>query len=330
MLVSPSYLRESTRMSPDPFSEILRFTHAESLVTGGFTAGGPWAIRFPAPEKIKFFAVVKGQCWVQIDGEPEPFHFETGDVGLMAARRSFILASTPDVAPVEAMALFSGAGRSTAQLGDGKDFAYLGGHVMLDPTSGRLLADVLPPWIHIQAASPQATTFRWLLDQLVEERATELPGAQLASAQLAQLLFIQILRAHLKTATVMPAGWLRALADPRVAPALRLMHSDPGRSWHLEELAKACAMSRTTFAFHFRTVAGVAPLTYLTQWRMRLAERTLREQATPVAVVAQSLGYTSESAFSNAFKRVTGRSPRAFRRHATRLSGSPTAQIDVS
>jgi AraC-like DNA-binding protein len=330
MLVSPPYLRESTRMSPDPFSEILRFTHAESLVTGGFTAGGPWAIRFPAPEKIKFFAVVKGQCWVQIDGEPEPFHFETGDVGLMAARRSFILASTPDVAPVEAMALFSGAGRSTAQLGDGKDFAYLGGHVMLDPTSGRLLADVLPPWIHIQAASPQATTFRWLLDQLVEERATELPGAQLASAQLAQLLFIQILRAHLKTATVMPAGWLRALADPRVAPALRLMHSDPGRSWHLEELAKACAMSRTTFAFHFRTVAGVAPLTYLTQWRMRLAERTLREQATPVAVVAQSLGYTSESAFSNAFKRVTGRSPRAFRRHATRLSGSPTAQIDVS
>jgi AraC-like DNA-binding protein len=330
MLVSPPYLRESTRMSPDPFSEILRFTHAESLVTGGFTAGGPWAIRFPAPEKIKFFAVVKGQCWVQIDGEPEPFHFETGDVGLMAARRSFILASTPDVAPVEAMALFSGAGRSTAQLGDGKDFAYLGGHVMLDPTSGRLLADVLPPWIHIQAASPQATAFRWLLDQLVEERAAELPGAQLASAQLAQLLFIQILRAHLKTATVMPAGWLRALADPRVAPALRLMHSDPGRSWHLEELAKACAMSRTTFAFHFRTVAGVAPLTYLTQWRMRLAERTLREQATPVAVVAQSLGYTSESAFSNAFKRVTGRSPRAFRRHATRLSGSPTAQIDVS
>jgi AraC-like DNA-binding protein len=330
MLVSPSYLRESTRMSPDPFSEILRFTHAESLVTGGFTAGGPWAIRFPAPEKIKFFAVVKGQCWVQIDGEPEPFHFETGDVGLMAARRSFILASTPDVAPVEAMALFSGAGRSTAQLGDGKDFAYIGGHVMLDPTSGRLLADVLPPWIHIQAASPQATAFRWLLDQLVEERAAELPGAQLASAQLAQLLFIQILRAHLKTATVMPAGWLRALADPRVAPALRLMHSDPGRSWHLEELAKACAMSRTTFAFHFRTVAGVAPLTYLTQWRMRLAERTLREQATPVAVVAQSLGYTSESAFSNAFKRVTGRSPRAFRRHATRLSGSPTAQIHVS
>jgi AraC-like DNA-binding protein len=156
-----------------------------------------------------------------------------------------------------------------------------------------------------------------------------LPGAQLASAQLAQLLFIQILRAHLKTASVMSAGWLRALGDPRIAPALRLMHGDPGRSWHLEELAKACAMSRTTFAFHFRTVASVAPLTYLTEWRMRLAGRALREETTPVAVVARSLGYTSESAFSHAFRRVTGNSPKAYR-SAVRASGSNIAASRIN
>ena len=91
------------------------------------------------------------------------------------------------------------------------------------------------------------------------------------------------------------------------------MHAEPARSWHLDELAKACAMSRTTFALHFSKIAGVAPLTYLTEWRMRLAERALREETTPVAVVARSLGYTSESAFSNAFKRVTGNSPKAYR-----------------
>ena len=304
-------------MSTDPFSDILKLTNAESLVTGGFTAGGAWAIRFPPPDKIKFFAVVKGHCWVRLEGEPEPIHFETGDVGLLASRRAFVLASDLDVAPVEAMSVFADAGKTMAQLGNGGDFAHIGGHVLLDPTSGRLLADALPPWIHIQASSPQATTFRWLLDQLVEERSTGLPGAQLASAQLAQLLFVQILRAHLKTAALMPAGWLRALADPRVTPALRLMHGDPGRPWHLEELAEACAMSRTTFAFHFRTVAGVAPLTYLTQWRMRFAERILREETTPVAIIGQSLGYSSESAFSNAFKRVTGHSPRSVRRSAT-------------
>ncbi|ODP34176.1 AraC family transcriptional regulator [Pandoraea sp. ISTKB] len=313
MLYSSTYLRNRTNMSSDPFSDILKFTNAESIVTGGFNAGGPWALRFPAPDKIKFFAVLKGECWVVIDGESEPTHFRTGDVGLLTAKRSFVLAGDLETAPVDAMSVFTGVRSGITTLGDGKDFSQLGGHVLLDPTSGRLLADVLPPWIHVPAASPQATSFRWLLTQLVEERANDLPGASLVAGQLAQMLFIQILRAHLETSSPMPAGWLRALANPRLAPALRLMHDDPARDWHLEDLAQACAMSRTTFAFHFKKIAGVAPLTYLTEWRMRLAEKTLREGKTPVATLAQSLGYASESAFSNAFKRVTGSSPKAFR-----------------
>ena len=303
-------------MQADPFSDILKFTRAESLVTGGFAAGGRWAIRFPRPEKIKFFAVVKGHCWVRIEGVPDPERFDTGDVGLLSARRWSVLASDPDVEPVDAMALFSGQGRSHATLGDGRDFAHIGGHVLLDQASGRLLQDVLPPWIHIRADSPRATAFRWMLDQLLEERSAGLPGAQLATAQLSQLLFVQILRAHLETSAPMPPGWLRALADARLAPALRLMHGEPARTWHLEELAQACAMSRTTFAQRFRLATGQAPLTYLTQWRMRLAERALRDEDTPVSVLAQSLGYASESAFSNAFKRVAGRSPNRWRSEA--------------
>lgn len=300
-------------MLADPFSDILKLTRAESLVTGGFSAGGHWAIRFPAPDKIKFFAVVKGRCWVRIEGEPEALHFDTGDVGLLAAPRASVLASAPDIEPVDAMELFSRAGRTAMTLGDGADFAHIGGHVLLDPASASLLADVLPPWIHIRAASRHAQVFRSLLDQLVEERRAARPGGELASAQLSQLLFIQILRAHLQAEGPLPAGWLRALAEPRVAPALRLMHGDPARAWRLEDLAKACAMSRTTFAQHFRAAAGVAPLTYLANWRMRLAERALRDERTPIAVLARSLGYTSESAFSNAFKRVMGSSPRTWR-----------------
>jgi AraC-like DNA-binding protein len=313
MLGRTHYLRDSPEMSADPLSEILKLTKAKSIVTGGFTAGGAWAIRFPAPDTIKFFAVVKGHCWLSIDGEEAPMRFEACDVGLMTASRSFVLASDPSIPPVDAMDVFSGAGKSTAQLGDGEDFSHIGGHIQLDPVSGRLLADVLPPWIHIQAVSPQATTFRWLLGQLVEERAFGGPGAQLASAHLAQLLFIQILRDHMKAAEGMPPGWLRAMCDRRIAAALTLMHGDPARSWRLEELASACAMSRTTFALRFKTAAGVAPLTYLAEWRMRLAEKALREHTRSVAEIAQSLGYTSESAFSNAFKRNTGHSPRTYR-----------------
>jgi AraC-like DNA-binding protein len=134
---------------------------------------------------------------------------------------------------------------------------------------------------------------------------------------------MQILRVHLASSSSLKAGLLRAVSDRRIAPALRLMHNDPGRAWQLEELARASAMSRATFALHFKTVAGVAPLTYLTEWRMRLAQRALREENTPVSVLAGSLGYTSESAFSNAFKRVTGTAPTHYR-SSVRAHGSMT------
>lgn len=330
MLDHAYYLRDSTKMSDDPFSDILKLTKAETLVTGGFTAGGPWAIRFPAPKTIKFFAVVKGHCWVRLEGERQPVRFDAGDVGLLTAPRVFTLSSSPEVTPVDAMDLFSRAGRSTAILGDGSEFAHIGGHVLLDPASGQLLADVLPDWIHIRAASAEARKFRWLLDQLVEEREAGEPGAQLASEQIAQMLFIQVLRARLKLPDQMPSGWLRGLGDLRIAPALRMMHGDPARSWHLEELASACAMSRTTFAVNFRTIVGAAPMTYLGQWRMYLAQRALREESTPVALVGQSLGYTSESAFSNAFKRVVGTSPRAYRAKAAALHSDAPPELQVA
>lgn len=54
-------------------------------------------------------------------------------------------------------------------------------------------------------------------------------------------------------------------------------------------------------------------MTYLHHWRMRIAERALREDDTPIATLAPSLGYTSESAVSNAFKRTIEIAPRRYR-----------------
>ena len=313
MLESSHSLRDSSKVVADPFSDILRLANAQSLLSGGITASGPWAIHFPSLQKMKFFALVKGNVWLCIDGQDTPVRIEQGDVFLLSAQSSFVVASDLAATPVEAASLFSSRANTIAKLGDGDECVAIGGQVRLDPATGGLLADVLPPLIHVRAASPRATVLQWLLDQLVRERAAELPGASLASEQLAQLLFVQILRTHLETSGPLATGWLRALADKRIAPALRLMHSDPGRSWQLEELAKASAMSRTTFAVRFKAVAGVPPLTYLLNWRMRLAERALREGNTSMSDLALSLGYTSESAFSNAFKRTRGMAPKRFR-----------------
>ncbi|HWJ74806.1 MAG TPA: AraC family transcriptional regulator [Kaistia sp.] len=303
-------------MPSDALSEILRLTTVESMVTGGFDAGGPWALRFPAPKSLKFFALTKGFCWARIDREA-PVRFEQGDVGLLTAQRPYTLSSDPSVTPVDAMALFSGRGRSFVTLGDGTEFSYVGGHVLLDPTSGTLLSEALPPWLRIAGVTGQAARFRWLLSELVNEREQRLPGGTLVATQLAQLLFVQILRAEMDGNDRLPPGWLRALGDPRLVPAVQLMHDEPARAWHLDELARACAMSRSTFAARFTAAAGIAPLGYLARWRTHLACKALRDEKLPVASVAALAGYSSQGAFSNAFKRMTGLSPSLWReRHA--------------
>ncbi|WP_250628627.1 AraC family transcriptional regulator [Pinirhizobacter soli] len=300
-------------MVSDPFSDILSLTQARSLVTGGFTAGARWSVRFHPSGRAKFFGIVRGSCWLCMEGR-EPVHLGEGDVFLTSAERPYALSSGTDVPPVDSKVAFAGQDGVMRALGEGDECLVIGGHVELDPARGNILRDVLPPLIHVRADMPEAAVTRWLLGQLVAERENDSPGAAFASAQLAQLMLVQVLRVHLATGGPLDTGLLRAINDPRIAPALRLMHAEPGRAWQLPELAKATAMSRTTFAEYFKTVAGMPPLAYLAQWRMRLAERSLREENTPISRIAQSLGYGTESAFSHAFKRITGMAPGQYRK----------------
>ncbi|MBY5358457.1 AraC family transcriptional regulator [Rhizobium leguminosarum] len=329
MLANPDFLLHRSKMTSDPLSEMLNLLDARCLVSGGLIAGGAWALRFPRPNRIKISAVAKGRCWLCLDNGSEPILLEAGDVALLNGRHSFILASDLAVAPTDAVGAFKEKVDGMARQGIGEDFHYLGGHIALGPQGMELLSDVLPPIIHVRAALAEAGVLRWLLDQLVREMAAKRPGALLASTQLAQLMFVQVLRAHIMSSAPLTVGWLRAFGDDRIAPALRLMHGDPSRSWQLGELAKAAGMSRTSFALRFKTVAGVAPFTYLTGWRMRLAERELREGSMPVSALALSLGYTSESAFSNAFKRMTGMAPKRYRVAMSREAGPIEEAADV-
>jgi AraC-like DNA-binding protein len=307
-------LCDTCPMMVDPLSGFLRLTKMEPAVAGGFTAGGAWAIRFPAPDKLKFFAMIKGGCWLVLDEKEQPVRIEEGDVILLSLQTSFILAGDLEVEPLDALKLF--AESKTQVIGDTEDCIQIGGHIRLDQESGAILADVLPPLIHIRAASPRAASVKWLLEQYVRERAHELPGGSIAVAHLVNLMFVQILRLYVYDGAPMASGRLRAVCDKKLAPALRLMHEAPSRPWRIGELAKASAMSRTAFAVHFKAVAGIAPLAYLTELRIRLAEHALREEGTPLGILAGQLGYSSESSFSNAFKRITGYSPRGYRRSA--------------
>ncbi|WP_263998420.1 AraC family transcriptional regulator [Mycolicibacterium vanbaalenii] len=195
----------------------------------------------------------------------------------------------------------------------GEADVIIGGHVDVNPTGAALLAQALPRVGLVRASADEATNLHAILNRVLDEVTGNRIGSAFAVQQQGQLLLLEVLRAYLAQADDLPPGWLRLLTDERLRPAVTSMHDEPGKPWRLEELARAAAMSRTSFAERFRAVAGVPPLTYLNAWRMQLARHALRDSDTRVGPLAFRLGYTSESAFSNAFKREVGMSPLRYR-----------------
>lgn len=318
MLYALVFMLENLFMATDPFSDLLWLMNARTVASGGLIAGGRWALEIPPPKGVKFWGVARGSCLLKIKGVKRPIRLESGEVLLMAAPSSLVIASdlkSPRTTLEDLLRTREGA---IAYLGDSDDFFMIGGNVELAVANEDLLLGALPPYIHIRSGSARSETLLWLLKQLICESEENLPGASAASSQLAHLMFIQILRAYVESAPQMLAGWLRVVSNNRLAPALRLIHSDPGRTWQLSELATAAAMSRAAFAAYFKEVAGIAPVAYLTAWRMRLAQRALREERVSLSELGGRLGYSSDSAFSGAFKRFTGLSPKHFRdRHSS-------------
>lgn len=298
----------------DPFSQVLGLVEARSVVTRGLEGAGRWGLAFPVPGRLKLTAVARGRAWVQPEGL-EGIQLEEGDLLLLDGRRGFVLGSDAACPADDAYALLEADNGAFVAVGTAgpPETVLLTGAVSVDPACGALLTDVLPEVVHVAGSSPHAAGLRWIVEQLLLERESTIPGAEAASAQLAQLWFVQILRAHVAGAGTLPPGWLRALGDARLAEVMRALHADPARAWTVAELARIAHMSRTSFAVRFKELTGIGPLGYLLRWRMSLAKRDLQDAGTTVASIAERLGYGSESAFSHAFKRVTGASPSAFR-----------------
>lgn len=139
-------------------------------------------------------------------------------------------------------------------------------------------------------------------------------GTDAIMPALIDMLLLYVLRAWLDEHTDQPTGWATALTDPAIATALHHIHRQPETPWTVEELAKRASLSRATFAKRFTTAVGQPPLTYLTWWRMTTAARLLHRTDIQIHAIAQRCGYSSEYAFSKAFKREYGIPPNQYRR----------------
>jgi len=299
----------------DPLSEVLSLLKPRSTISAGFDAGGQWSIQFPDQEKrIKCYAVVSGECSLSVDGVPDAVRLRAGDCYVLPSGRPFRLASDMSLAPVHSSTIFppQQAG-GVVTLNGGGDFFCVGSRFAVSGRHADILMGMLPPVVHIGNESDQAA-LRWAVERMRYELREQQPGSFLVAQHLAHMMLIQALRMYLAESPNGGTGWLAALADKQLGLAISAIHSEPARRWTLQELAERACMSRSAFAQKFKDAVGIAPMEYLARWRMLLAADRLENSSDPVSTIALSLGYESESAFSTAFKREMGESPRRYGR----------------
>lgn len=305
----------------DPLSDVLSLLNAHGTLSVRLAAGGNWCIQFPAYDSIRFGTLVEGACWLQVDGMPQPVRLQAGDCYLLASGRPYKLGSDLALPAVDMRAVYARVNERVVYYGDRPDVQVVGGRFSLDAANAAFLLDSLPPLIQLRANSDQADVLTWVLKRLAAEQLADTAGSAAMVVHLTHIMLLQMLRAHIDNSDEAPplAGWLAALSDTQIGAALGLMHAQPNRRWTLPELANQVAMSRSAFALRFKTLVGVSPLDYLLRWRMRLAGRALATSKASVSLIGLAYGYESESAFSNAFKRVMGRPPREYRMELGRL-----------
>jgi AraC-like DNA-binding protein len=297
----------------DPLGDVLTLLRPETVLAAELRAYGSWGLSFESYPHVKFGTIAYGRCVIAVRGGRAQ-RFERGDVYLLCNPPPYVMASDVRASRQQANAVFSRATDGVVQLGrrHGNLSAHLiGGHFVLDAANAHLLVDALPSLVRIpaDAAGSVRDIARLLIDEV---RASQL-GRVRALDQLAQLLLTFTLRSLERASKGSPTGWLRAIADPQIGPALRHIHTNVGGRTSLVELARVAGMSRTTFAERFKDLVGMPPLGYAIQWKMSLAKDALRTGDRPVGELAFAFGYESESAFSTAFRREVGCSPRAYR-----------------
>jgi AraC-like DNA-binding protein len=298
----------------DPLSDMLSLLRVRSYMSGGFDAGGDWSLHFDRHEGIKFYAVISGECWLSVDGVPDPVRIRSGDCFLLPRGRGYRMASDMSLTPLDAVVFLSSAQNGRINLyNGGGHFLSVCGNFALVGDHADILLGALPPIVHIYKEDDKAM-LRWCVDQMMHELRESQPGNSLMIEHLAHMMLVQALRLHMGEGPTGGAGWLFALADKQVSAAIKCMHDDPARRWTVQSLAESAAMSRTAFTLKFKNMVGTSPIEYLTHWRMLLAADKLSNSRDSISIISASLGYESESAFSTAFKRVMGSSPREYSR----------------
>lgn len=307
----------------DVLTDLLHRARASTALVRQLIQRPPWSITFADPPPLTVIAALGGRASIRLDGPGQvPVHLAAGDIALISGRGHTVAddPATPNQVTIRCGLKYLPDGERAEQpslaprtYGDGLPGATTmlrAAYELHGEVGDRLLA-LLPPLAVVPAGPRTGPT----LDLLASEVSRDEPGQDAVLNRLLDLVLVLALRAWCAESVTLPA-WYRALGDPTIGEALRLLHTHPARRWTVADLARAVGLSRAAFAARFAALVGEPPLTYLTGWRMTLAADRLLDTEETVAAVARESGYTDAFAFSVAFKRAHGLSPSVWRRAA--------------
>jgi AraC-like DNA-binding protein len=310
----------------DVLSDLLHRARARNAPVRQLIQRPPWSLTFADAPPLAVVATLGGPASIRLgDAGTAPVRLAAGDIAIISGTGQHTIADGPSTPPqvvvrggkkfvADGGEEVAGAHRSLAPrtYGDGLPGAtiMLRGAYELRGDVGDRLLNMLPPL----AVVPAGPRTRAALDLLATEVAREEPGQDAVLDRLLDLVLVLALRAWCARPEAAPPAWYRALADPAIGDALRLLHEDPAHRWTVAELAAKTGMSRAAFAARFTSLVGEPPLRYLTGWRMTLGADLLRDTEATIATVARRVGYEDAFAFSVAFKRARGVTPSAWRR----------------
>lgn len=313
----------------DALSETLRVVRLVGaiFISARFTA--PWCYQSPhastaapilepgADRVVIFHLITEGECFCELGGE-NPVHLQAGDAVVFPQGDAHLMTSQPGLQPAKGSDLCKVLARRPRQLsygGGGATTRLVCGYLACDATMARLLLDGLPRVVRVSVRGSDVGT--WLeasVRYALAEARSPRPGGSGVLAKLAEVLFIEVLRLHMNEQSGDRIGWLAGLTDRVVGPALNAIHAQPARAWTLDELARMCNSSRSVLAERFQHLVGQSPIHYLTQWRMMLAANLLLRSKVSLASIAEDVGYSTDTAFSRAFRREYGVPPATWRR----------------
>jgi len=299
----------------DPLSHVFMAMRVKTSECIRLEFGGSWGFRFDGYEHAHFGVVSRGNCWLSTQ-QLKPRLLSAGDCWLLPRGHEHALSARRDskIRPYEQVRPRKRKGLVRYRGGHGAMTKIIVGNFTFDGPSGKWLTDALPEVIAFRMDQGHSSAMQTILQILAVESQTENMGSSVVVSRLADILFVQAIRAHAAQAGAAGAGWLQGLADRHLRAALRAMHEEFEKHWTVGALAAAAGMSRSAFAARFKEVLSESPIEYLTRWRMHRAMQLLREGDLKIAKVASLVGYESDGAFNKSFKRAIGIAPRAYRK----------------